>query len=68
MPKFFQSSMPKVGFSKYLWMKPVVCCVRLTPLTDGTNLNACAYDMLVWAQAAQSYPVLLIYYVISLYK
>ena len=50
MPKFFQSSMPKVGFSKYLWMKPVVCCVRLTPLTDGTNLNAYAYDMLVWGE------------------
>ena len=38
--KVFQSSTPKVGFGKYLWMKPVVCCVRLTPLTDGTNLNA----------------------------
>ena len=22
MPKFFQSSTPKVGFGKYLWMKP----------------------------------------------
>ena len=39
MPKFFQSWTPKVAFGRYLWINPVVCCVRLTHLTDDMKFK-----------------------------